>query len=95
MTDALLAARPNLLRSLALGLAATVAVILSGPALAAQKDLTLGMTIEPAGLDPTIAAPVAIGQVTWQNIFEGLVTIDRDGKIKPQLAKSWEISEDG
>ncbi|OJT97963.1 MAG: ABC transporter substrate-binding protein [Rhizobium sp. 63-7] len=64
-------------------------------AAAPRTDLAIGMTIEPAGLDPTIAAPVAIGQVTWQNIFEGLVTIDRDGKIKPQLASSWEISPDG
>ncbi len=31
----------------------------------------------------------------WQNIFEGLVTIDHDGKVKPQLAESWEISADG
>ncbi len=62
---------------------------------AARTELTLGMGVEPAGLDPTIAAPVAIGQVTWQNIFEGLVTIDRDGRIKPQLAESWEISPDG
>ncbi len=95
MTDALPAAKPRAFRSLAFSLAATVAVILSGPAVAAQKDLTLGMTIEPTGLDPTIAAPVAIGQVTWQNVFEGLVTIDRDGKIQPQLAKTWEISGDG
>ena len=66
-----------------------------GQAEAAKTNLVLGMAIEPAGLDPTIAAPVAIGQVTWQNIFEGLVTIDRDGKIQPQLAKSWTISPDG
>lgn len=62
---------------------------------AAKTALTLGMTVEPTGLDPTIAAPVAIGQVTWQNIFEGLVTIDSKGKVKPQLAESWEISPDG
>jgi len=67
----------------------------AGQAEAAKTNLVLGMAIEPAGLDPTIAAPVAIGQVTWQNIFEGLVTIDRDGKIQPQLAKSWTISPDG
>lgn len=67
----------------------------TGAAVAAKKTLVVGMAIEPAGLDPTIAAPVAIGQVTWQNIFEGLVTIDRDGKVQPQLAKSWEISPDG
>src|SRR5215510_11422268 len=62
---------------------------------AVRTDIKLGMAIEPAGLDPTIAAPVAIGQVTWQNVFEGLVAIDESGKIVPQLAKSWEISPDG
>ncbi|NML76438.1 ABC transporter substrate-binding protein [Rhizobium sp. S-51] len=89
--------RPSLLRGLALALAATASSTLAGafPALAAETELTLGMTIEPTGLDPTIAAPVAIGQVTWQNIFEGLVTIDRNGKVQPQLARSWEISPDG
>lgn len=65
-------------------------------AMAAPKtDVSIGMAIEPAGLDPTAAAPVAIGQVTWQNIFEGLTTIDRNGEVQPQLAESWEISDDG
>jgi peptide/nickel transport system substrate-binding protein len=62
---------------------------------APKTAVTIGMAIEPTGLDPTVAAPVAIGQVTWQNIFEGLTTIDKDGQIRPQLAESWEISEDG
>ncbi|KQT85755.1 ABC transporter substrate-binding protein [Aurantimonas sp. Leaf443] len=62
---------------------------------APRTDLTLGMSIEPAGLDPTVAAPVAIGQVVWQNVFEGLVRLDRDGTVQPQLARSWTISEDG
>ncbi|OLP57822.1 ABC transporter substrate-binding protein [Xaviernesmea oryzae] len=85
----LLAAAFTLSAALALPLGA-------GSALAAPKtSLVLGMNPEPQGLDPTIAAPVAIGQVTWQNIFEGLVAIDRTGKIVPQLAKSWEISPDG
>ncbi|WP_407921400.1 ABC transporter substrate-binding protein [Allorhizobium undicola] len=66
------------------------------PAAAAPRTtLVLGMSVEPTGLDPTAAAPVAIGQVTWQNIFEGLVTITEDGKIIPQLAESFEISTDG
>ncbi|WP_092584309.1 ABC transporter substrate-binding protein [Rhizobium mongolense] len=65
------------------------------PAQAGKAVLNLGMSVEPTGLDPTIAAPVAIGQVTWQNIFEGLVSIDESGKVRPQLAKSWEISPDG
>ncbi len=89
----------RLARHLALGLALGGALALSFapmPLFAASKtSLVLGMGIEPAGLDPTIAAPVAIGQVTWQNIFEGLVRIDRDGKIQPQLAESWVVSDDG
>jgi peptide/nickel transport system substrate-binding protein len=71
-------------------------MMLCGLGLANAKDsLTLGLPIEPSGLDPTIAAPVAIRQVTWGNVFEGLVTIGEDGKIKPLLAKSWTISGDG
>lgn len=84
-------------RRLACGAALSAGLLLMGlnPAEAAKTTLNIGMTVEPAGLDPTIAAPVAIGQVTWQNIFEGLVAIDESGKIVPQLAKSWEISPDG
>ena len=65
------------------------------PALAAKTSLVVGMAIEPPGLDPTIAAPVAIREVTWVNLYEGLVRIDRNGKVQPLLAKSWEISPDG
>lgn len=81
--------------ALALGTALFLPLSIAEAEAAAKTALTLGMTVEPTGLDPTIAAPVAIGQVTWQNIFEGLVTIDSKGKVKPQLAESWEISPDG
>ncbi|WP_425484658.1 ABC transporter substrate-binding protein [Aureimonas mangrovi] len=78
------------------GALAFVVIGVSGPAAAQPRDdIVLGMAIEPAGLDPTIAAPVAIGQVVWQNVFEGLTRIDRDGAVQPQLAESWTISEDG
>ncbi|WP_414471579.1 ABC transporter substrate-binding protein [Microvirga sp. M2] len=65
------------------------------PAFAAKTSLVVGMPIEPPGLDPTIAAPVAIREVTLANLYEGLVRIDRNGKVQPLLAKSWEISPDG
>ncbi|MCZ4071764.1 ABC transporter substrate-binding protein [Agrobacterium sp. LMR679] len=81
--------------TLALGAALWLPLSATVAEAAPKTALTLGMAVEPAGLDPTIAAPVAIGQVTWQNVFEGLVKIDRDGKVKPQLAESWEISPDG
>ncbi|MDP9807254.1 peptide/nickel transport system substrate-binding protein [Rhizobium tibeticum] len=92
-----LAPSARLVRRLSLGAAVSVGFVFFGltPAEAAKTTLTLGMTVEPTGLDPTIAAPVAIGQVTWQNIFEGLVAIDEAGKVQPQLAKSWEVSPDG
>ncbi len=83
------------------GVAAVAAVsalafaTVTGAGAAPRTDLVLGLSIEPPGLDPTVAAPVAIGQVTWQNVFEGLVRIDRDGRIRPQLAKSWTVSPDG
>lgn len=60
-----------------------------------RNDLILGMSVEPSGLDPTAAAPVAIAQVVWQNLFEGLVTINKDGEIEAGLAESWIISVDG
>jgi peptide/nickel transport system substrate-binding protein len=75
--------------------AATAVMIASSPAFAAKTSIVMGMAIEPPGLDPTLAAPVAIGQVTWQNVFQGLVRLDRDGKVQPQLAESWTIAPDG
>jgi peptide/nickel transport system substrate-binding protein len=80
---------------LGVALAAGASFAASHANAAPKTAVTIGMAIEPTGLDPTVAAPVAIGQVTWQNVFEGLTTIDKDGQVQPQLAESWEISEDG
>jgi peptide/nickel transport system substrate-binding protein len=97
MIKVLLAPSARLMWRLSMGVALSAGIMMLAltPAEAAKTTLNLGMSVEPAGLDPTIAAPVAIGQVTWQNIFEGLVSIDETGKVQPQLAKSWEISPDG
>lgn len=79
-----------------IALFAAITTVLGVPqAMAAKTRLMIGMAVEPPGLDPTIAAPAAIGQVTWQNIYQGLVRLDRDGKIQPQLAQSWTIAPDG
>jgi len=37
----------------------------AGPAGAAKNSLVVGMVVEPEGLDPTIAAPTTIREVTW------------------------------
>jgi peptide/nickel transport system substrate-binding protein len=57
--------------------------------------LTVAMGVEPPGLDPTTATSAAIPRVVYSNILEGLVKIDRDGKIVPALAKDHKISKDG
>src|SRR6218665_2541025 len=87
----------RMLKGATFGLAMAAGVFLTqaGAEAAAKTALTVGMAVEPSGLDPTIATPVAIGQVTWQTVFEGLTTIDKAGKVQPQLAESWQISADG
>ena len=77
------------------------AVVVAATALAclatasAKDTLTLGLPVEPTGLDPTISAPVAIREVTWGNIYEGLVTLDESGHVQPLLATAWQVSDDG
>ncbi|MCA1951542.1 MAG: ABC transporter substrate-binding protein [Hyphomicrobiales bacterium] len=77
-----------------LGVAAGVSA--SSPAAAQARDrLTLCQTLEPPILDPTAGAAAAIREVTYDNIFEGLVAFDRDGRIVPRLAERHEVSADG
>ena len=68
--------------------------ILSAQA-AAPDTLTLGIPLEPPGLDPTAGAASAIREVTLANIYQGLTRIDPAGKVIPDLAQSWTISPDG
>lgn len=86
--------RPGLSRLLVSAVA--LAALLAGPALAQPKTgVTICQTLEPPILDPSAGAAAAIREVTYANIFEGLVGIDRDSKIVPRLAESWDRSEDG
>ncbi|HID16237.1 MAG TPA: ABC transporter substrate-binding protein, partial [Candidatus Atribacteria bacterium] len=57
--------------------------------------LTVALPAEPPGLDPTSNTAAVIDRVVYNNVYEGLVKIDRYGKIVPALAESWEISKDG
>ncbi|MBB3948754.1 ABC transporter substrate-binding protein [Aureimonas jatrophae] len=81
-----------------LALAALVLALPSSLPAGAQTprdDIRIAMSIEPAGLDPTAAAPAAIGQIVWQNVFQGLTRIDENGQILPQLATDWTVSDEG
>ncbi|MCL4128903.1 UNVERIFIED_CONTAM: hypothetical protein GTU68_063847 [Idotea baltica] len=53
------------------------------------------MQLEPPNLDPTGGAAAAIDEVVYANVYEGLTRFGPDGSVRPALAKSWEISEDG
>ena len=61
----------------------------------AKKDsVVMGMTLEPPGLDPTVAAAAAIAEVTLYNVYETLTKINEDGSVAPLLAESWQASPD-
>ncbi|MDE2375987.1 ABC transporter substrate-binding protein [Bradyrhizobium sp.] len=66
------------------------------PALAQGKkdSVVMGMTLEPPGLDPTVAAAAAIAEVTLYNIYETLTKINEDGTVSPLLAESWTAAPD-
>ncbi len=60
----------------------------------AKDTLIVGQVLEPPGLDPTANAAAGIRQVTYANLYEGLVRIVEDGSVTPQLAESWAVSDD-
>lgn len=79
----------------ATGVTAAVVLGLALPAAAQQSDLVIGIQLEPPVLDPTINAAAAIGEVTYDNVFEGLTRIEEDGSVVPALATDWSVSDDG
>ncbi len=57
--------------------------------------LRVALPTEPPGLDPTTRSAAIIDRVLYNNVYQGLVRINRKGNIVPSLAKSWEISDEG
>ena len=79
-------------------LLAGVPLAVALPAALAQpkKDsVVLAMILEPTGLDPTVAAAAAIGEIVHYNILEGLTKIAMDGAVTPLLADNWYHTPDG
>ena len=52
------------------------------------------LSIEPITLDPAISSETTSHLFIGQ-LFGGLVKLDDDSKIKPDIAESWTISDDG
>ncbi|MBI1726535.1 MAG: ABC transporter substrate-binding protein, partial [Candidatus Rokubacteria bacterium] len=76
----------TMLRGLALTL---LALLLSAAPAAAQGALTVQVSTEPPGLDLTTNPSSAIAGVVFYNVQEGLVKVDRHGKLVPWLAERW------
>ena len=83
---------------LALALAAVMAIGVVVPAArteAAGKDvLVLANTAgEPGNVHPYDQVSIG-GRIIQLMVFDGFVTIDKDGVVQPSLAESWEVTED-
>ena len=80
-----------------LGLAvATSTLPFAGSAQAAPSDtVTIGFSLEPTNLDISGTAGAAIPQVLLNNVYEGLLRVQNDGKIVGALAKTYTTSADG
>ena len=75
-------------------ISAAFALVASVGLASAKDSVTIGMVLEPPGLDPTAAPAAAIGEITHYNIFEGLTKINEDFSVTPLLAEKWTFSPD-
>ena len=60
----------------------------------AERPLTVAMATEIDSLDP-FNATAGDTKTVMDQIFDGLLDVDEEGKLVPDLAESYEISEDG
>ena len=63
------------------------------PAVAEPSTLTVQAPTEPPGLDLTATPASATAAVVFVNVQEGLVKVDRHGKIAPWLAERWHTTD--
>jgi len=78
-----------------LGLVALLAACTPrGPSWPTDDSLVIAFESAPMHLDPRIATDQSSGRI-HQLILNGLVTKNPQGGLDPDLASSWEISEDG
>jgi len=60
----------------------------------AGGELTYALSTSPDSLDPHRSGIAVAGRV-FRTIYDSLVAMGADGQIKPWLAESWDISDDG
>ena len=83
-------------KTLSVLLALLMAIGLAAPAFAAEvpQDLVYAVATEPAGLDPHLTTAHA-SILVHKNIYSRLLVQMGDMSLQPELAESWEMSEDG
>lgn len=78
-----------------------VLAVLQVSLLAQPKDpvyggsLQIALPAEPPGLDPTTNTAAVIDRVLYNNVYQGLVRVNRKGEVVPALASNWEILDGG
>lgn len=83
---------PKKILSLFLALVAAISLCACGGS--SEDILILPIESDPICLDPQVADSKE-AMLMIANCFEGLVRLDKDYKIIPGVAESWEISKDG
>lgn len=83
---------PKKILSLFLALVAAISLCACGGS--SEDILILPIESDPICLDPQVADSKE-AKLMIANCFEGLVRLDKDYKIIPGVAESWEISNDG
>ncbi len=83
---------PKKIFSLFLALVAAISLCACGGS--SEDILILPIESDPICLDPQVADSKE-AKLMIANCFEGLVRLDKDYKIIPGVAESWEISKDG
>lgn len=78
------------------GLIAMAVACLSAlaPGSAAAKVLRLNIEADPATVNPITSSELIANDII-DNMYEGLTSIDKDGKVVPALAERWQAHEDG
>ncbi len=81
-------------RTATFALALSLALTSAGFAQTSGGTLAAAWNQEPVGFDPHIVSAVSSHQVLT-NVIDNLVTLDAEQNIVPELAESWEVSDDG
>jgi glutathione transport system substrate-binding protein len=66
----------------------------AAPALAAGRDMVIGLGGDATSLNPVIATDGISYTVEWP-LFDSLLELDTSLNVKPLLAESWEVGKDG